>query len=446
MTIPTTGPLAAPGEHRIRLTEPEALANLHTMLHLVATGAVRCSEKTQRPTAATLATVAQHLVHGDFYASDAIAAFAWPLLLQAGGLATLENGRLTLTPSGRRSQRKPGAEVIATLWQRWLTRGVIDEMSRVEAIKGQRSANALSAVTTRRQTVARALATCPPGEWVDVDDLFTTMRRRHLSPTVARNERAQWKLYLGEARYGSLGYDGPHTWELLEGRYTLAVIFEYAGTLGLVDLDYAHPDHARSDYRDYWGADDLPALSRYDGLQAIRLTALGLFALGLTDTYEPPASPEPTRTLTVLDTLDVIATGDLAPGDEILLSGFAERTSDRVWTMTTASLITAVDAGRDLADVAAFLRSRAANEIPDAVTSLLADVTRRAAQITDLGPVRLVECADSALATLVARDRALRALCSPVGDRHLAVPLDQEPAFRVALRRLGYALPQRGPV
>ncbi len=229
-------------------------------------------------------------------------------------------------------------------------------MSRVEAIKGQRSAAALSAVTPRRQTVARALATCPPEEWVAVDDLFTTMRRRRLSPTVARNERAQWKLYLGEARYGSLGYDGPHTWELLEGRYTLAVVFEYAGTLGLVDLDYAHPDHARTDFRDYWGADDLRALSRYDGLQAIRLTALGRYALGLTSTYEPPAAPEPARSLEVLDTLDIVVTGDLAPGDEILLSGFAERTSDRVWALTTASLLTAVDAGRDLADVAAFLR------------------------------------------------------------------------------------------
>ena len=30
------------------------------------------------------------------------------------------------------------------------------------------------------------------------------------------------------ARYGSLGYAGFHGWTLLEGRYTLAVLFEYA--------------------------------------------------------------------------------------------------------------------------------------------------------------------------------------------------------------------------
>lgn len=67
------------------------------------------------------------------------------------------------------------------------------------------------------------------------------MRRDHLNPTIARNESALWKLYIGDARYGSLGDAGFHAWEILEGRYTLAVLFEFAGTLGLLDLDYIHP-------------------------------------------------------------------------------------------------------------------------------------------------------------------------------------------------------------
>ncbi|MGH3898652.1 MAG: hypothetical protein ACRDTA_10435 [Pseudonocardiaceae bacterium] len=49
---------------------------------------------------------------------------------------------------------------------------------------------------------------------------------------VAPSETALWKLYLVDANYGSLGYDGFHAWEILEGRYTLGVLFEYAGTLG----------------------------------------------------------------------------------------------------------------------------------------------------------------------------------------------------------------------
>ena len=67
-------------------------------------------------------------------------------------------------------------------------------------------------------------------------------------------------------------------WTLLEGRYTLAVLFEYAGTLGLIDLDYVHPKGARDDFRGNWGGDFLDALSRYDGLRAIRLNPLGAYA------------------------------------------------------------------------------------------------------------------------------------------------------------------------
>jgi hypothetical protein len=134
--------------------------------------------------------------------------------------------------------------VIRGAWQRWLTHGVIDEFSRIEEIKGQRIKNVLSAAKPRRQIVATALANCPADEWISVDSLFTTMRQKSLSPTIARNDRALWKLYLVDPQYGSLGYLGYlgyHEWEILEGRYTLAVLFEYAGTLGLIDLDYANP-------------------------------------------------------------------------------------------------------------------------------------------------------------------------------------------------------------
>jgi hypothetical protein len=59
------------------------------------------------------------------------------------------------------------------------------------------------------------------------------------SATIARSERGLWRLYLGDPEYGSLGYDGHHDWAILEGRYTLAILFEYAATLGLLDVDYS---------------------------------------------------------------------------------------------------------------------------------------------------------------------------------------------------------------
>ena len=441
MNASGTGSLGAVGEHRVRLTDPEAQLNLRTVVELCAAGEVWYSEKTHRPSAATVHTVGSHLAHGDFYRDEAIASFAWPLLVQAGGLAKLEDGRLQLTAKGRTGLRKPPAEVIRQLWQRWLTHAVIDEFSRIEEIKGQRARNVLTSAKTRRQMVAAALASCPSDEWISVEALFTIMRRGNMSPTIARSEMALWKLYLVDAHYGSLGYDGFHQWEILEGRYTLAVLFEYAGTLGLLDLDYIHPVGAREDFQGNWGGDDLDALSRYDGLQAIRLTALGRYALGLTDTYQPPAGDKDSQGLKVLPNLDVVATGALSAGDQLLLSTFAEHTADRVWSISAASLLAAINTGRDPTDFASFLAQRTDHELPDSLGTLIGDVTRRSAQLRDFGHARVIECADRALAALITHDRALRALCHPIGERHLAVPLDQELKFRTALLKLGYVLP-----
>jgi hypothetical protein len=268
------------------------------------------------------------------------------------------------------------------------------------------------------------------------------MRHRNLSPTIARNDRALWKLYLEDPQYGSLGYDGFHDWPLLEGRYTLAVLFEYAGTLGLIDLDHADPAGARDDFRHNWGGDYLDALSRYDGLQAIRLTALGSYALGLTDTYRPVGSAAATeRPLKVLPNLDIIATRNVPAADSLVLSAYAEQTADRVWAVSATTLLTAIDSGRDVNEFTAFLAKRTGHDLPGTLTALVADVHRRAGQLTDLGHPHLIECADPALAALIARDRGLRALCRPIGDRHLAIPPDQELRFRKALRKLGYTLP-----
>src|SRR3954468_10407396 len=123
----------------VRCTEPEALANISALLQLCQTGRLTCSTTTHRPSAATVRAVADVLVAGDFYPDDAIAAFAWPLLLQAGGLARLDGTRLALTPQGPLALRRPAPEVVRAIWERWPRHAPIDEFSRVEQIKGQKA-------------------------------------------------------------------------------------------------------------------------------------------------------------------------------------------------------------------------------------------------------------------------------------------------------------------
>ena len=224
-----------------------------------------------------------------------------------------------------------------------------------------------------------------------------------------------------------------------QGRYTLAVLFEYAATLGLLDVAFTDPAGARQDFGHIWGADDLAYLSRYDGLTAVRVNDLGAYVLGITD--QPPAAPAPTAALRVLSTHEVVAVGDLSPGDAMTLSAFAERTAERTWRLSMASLLAGMVGGRSLDDLHRLLDGASQGPVPETVTRLLSDAAARGSALSDRGVVRLVECADPATAALVARDTRTAAYCRLLGDRHLAVAAEHDLAFRDALEDLGYALP-----
>jgi hypothetical protein len=46
--------------------------------------------------------------------------------------------------------------------------------------------------------------------------------------------------------------------------------------------------------------------------------------------------------LTVLPDLDIVATGQLRPADRLVLSGHAQQSGERVWTLSADSLSIAV--------------------------------------------------------------------------------------------------------
>jgi hypothetical protein len=290
----------------VRCTAPDALSNLVAVLELTADEQMRCSAATRRPLRATVRLVEDALVAGDYYdganlevarrdGGEPIAAFAWPMLLQAGGLARLAGAGLELTPRGETVLARPSYQALGELWSRWRRSVSHDELSRIEAIRGQRKPGTLTAAARRRAAVADALAAVEPGIWIDVDTLFAIMQAQPAPLAVARSPLAQWRLYLVDSYYGSLGPAGWKAWNALEGRYALCVLFEYAATLGVIDVAYTGPRGARDDYGQLWGADRYDSLSRYDGLAAVRVNDLGAAILRDPDALPALGLPVPRR-------------------------------------------------------------------------------------------------------------------------------------------------------
>ena len=430
-------------------TERAAQLELLSVLRLVDAGKVAVSDKTRRASASTIGAIAAILDGGDYYPhvppksawhdenAGPIRAFAWPLLIQAGGLAQLSRTRLQLTKPGRKALSEPAAGTIRTLWKKWMDTTVFDELARIDCVKGQtgKGKRGLTAASSRREAVADSLAKCPAGGWIATDEFTRYMHATGNDFAVTRNA---WALYISEQQYGSLGYDG--SGRILNERYLLALLLEYAATLGIIDVALIPPAGARRDFRSMWGTDDLPFFSRYDGLMYFRVTPLGAWCLGAESDYQP-APVEVSTVLRVLPNLEIAAAGsDLEQSDRLALNAYATPVSDFVWRLEAGKLLAAIEEGRSVEEIIEFLTARSGAAIPDTVARLLADVAERTTKVHDRGLARLIECADATLAALIANDARTRKHCLRAGERHLVVPASGEAAFRRALRDAGYLL------
>jgi len=434
-----------------RDTERDALSEVGIVLRLIDLGKLAVSEKTALPGTACLRELAAALSAGDFYPQEVqtskstdeigpIKAYAWPLLIQAGGLAELHGKKLALTKAGRAALGKPGAEVLRTLWKRWIANKKFDEFNRIDVIRGQtgKGKRSMTAAAGRRGIIAEGLSECPVGAWIRLADFSRYLRAAGFRFEITRDP---WDLYIHDPHYGSLGYDGFHGWNILQERYLTALLFEYAATLGVIDVAYVEPWNEPQDFGDIWGTDDLRFLSRYDGLRGFRLTPLGAYCLGLVDDYQPTA-PDVRIVLNVLPSLAIEAKGELSTEEKLFLDGWAEREDEGLWRLERRKLVAAVESGRPVAELRSFLSVREAQDLPETVEGLLLSAERDGAALRNSGAVLLIECRDAELAEIIVNDPVTKNLCQRAGPKHLLVKIEAEERFRKAANGLGYGMPK----
>jgi Helicase conserved C-terminal domain len=433
----------------VHKTEPAAQRELLSVLRLVDAGKIAVSDKTRRASTSTIEAITALLDGGDYYPyvppesewedenAGPIRAFSWPLLIQAGGLAQLSGTRLQLTKMGRKALSEPAAATIRTLWNKWMGTTMFDELARIECVKGQngKGKRGLTAASSRREAIADSLAECPAGKWIAMNDFIRYMQATGNDFVVSRNS---WDLYICDQQYGSLGYEGYGG--VLDERYTFALLLEYAATLGIIDVALIPPAGARRDFRHMWGTDELAFFSRYDGLMYFRITPLGAWCLEVESNYQP-APVEVKPVLRILPNLEIAAAGPaLEQSDRMALNVYALPVSDFVWRLDAGKLLAAIEEGRPVEELREFLTARSGAPVPDTVARLLDDIAERCTKVQDRGLARLIECADAALAALIANDTRTRKHCFRAGERHLVVPASSEAAFRRALRDAGYLL------
>ena len=451
----------APPEVFTSESERAVFHDLGATLYLAQQGKISVSPATSLPTLPTLRLLRQQLLVGDYFADEyeraeeAIRPLALVVLVQAARWAAPAPGgnKLELTRAG---QALLGAQLgprqIREAWERWLKSDVLDELSRVRSIKGQQAKGTrLTKPASRRVQLAEVLRRCPTDRWVRMDELLRYMRAERLLPAIERGTPA---LSVGSYTYyeDSWTYSSAKYWDVVIGSYLRATLWEYAATLGMVEIAYTRPEETPHDFGRLYGLDG-DYVSRYDGLLAIRLTNLGAYTLELADEYTPPpaALVSETPILKVLPNLDLVITDAerALPNDRAFIERIAEAQSQNVYRLSRDQLLEAAGGGLDLRQVREFLAARSGQaeaEFPQIVRVFFEDLEKRLNALREAGRMVVVEGDDPYLLTELSNNPALRGLAQlgSIGGRTvLLVPEEQETAARRQLKKLGY-IPRKG--
>lgn len=433
----------------LRETESEALIEVQLLLRLADGGGLAHGPATGIPSAAATQAMLKLLPAGDWFPPEIvlekpdyrgagvvgpIKAVGWTRLLMVGGLISLRGGKSILTDSGRRWSKAPPWEIIRHLREQWVRTKDFDEFNRVDLIKGQSATGVLTARQPRRALVVQALGDCPAGEWITLKEFS-----RHLMAqgTDLEITHKPFSLYIHDRRYGTLGYEGGHGWEILQERYLACLLMEYAATLGLVDICYRHPGSVRTSKPDWV---DVKWISRYDGLHSFRITPLVAWCARKDDgTPFVPSRPQSQLQLEVRPdlTLEVLS-GSPGPSDLIQIEAWAEPVGKNAWRIDPARALASVEAGQDPAEFAAYLGERDEQPLPETVQAFLKKVADDGRALHLGETARLVHCRDAATAALLADSPGSH--CRRIGETLLAVPEGKLDTFRKRVRSLGLGI------
>lgn len=421
-------------------TELIGRADLLTYLQMVEQKQVKYGAKNNRLTAASVRKVLANLMDGDFHelpekvtGRTVIRPFGLDVFTQESGLMT-RTGKLT--KAGRDYLRTQNPEIMLTAFERWSDSGKFDEMHRIRHLGGLKSRRTrLTPAASRREKVIEALSWCPVDVWIDIQDFYRAVIIWDFDFEVEKTPYSN--LYVGSRYYGEL--HGGNYWNVVNGLYMNAIIWEYLGTIGAVDVAFVDDEYASFVDSAYNYIDE--PISLYDGLLYFRINKWGAFLLGQADKYEPTQPKEKALfTITADKRLHLLA--DLLPNERLQLEAVAELVDPQTYQLDEVKLLTAVEGGQQLEQLITFLQANHQGELSTPVFDWLSRLQQNQEAFKEAGAAVLIQLNQPGLMTLTQQDKALAKLCQKVDDKTILVKSSRLARFRKRLKELGYLLTQ----
>ena len=269
--------------------------------------------------------------------------------------------------------------------------------------------------------------------WIDINDFYRAIIIWDFDFEAEKTDYTN--LHIGSRYYGEL--HGGNYWSIVNGLYINAIIWEYLGTIGAVDVAFADDEYA-SFIED-----------AYDILmsQSACLMGCSIFVSTSGERFcwdrrmnTRPHQPKQKALFTIDADKRLHLLADLLPNERLQLEAMAEPIDDKTYQLDELKLLTAVESGQPLDQLIAFLQANHQGEMETAVSNWLARLQKNQGAFKEVGTAVLIQLNQRGLQKLTQQDKTLAKLCQKVDAKTILVPSSKLTRFRKRLKELGYLL------
>ncbi|VAW30370.1 hypothetical protein MNBD_CHLOROFLEXI01-1729, partial [hydrothermal vent metagenome] len=418
-------------------TEMIGRADLLAYLQMVEQKQLKFGAKNNRLTAASVRKVINNLMNGDYReplgsvtGRTTIRPFGLDVFTQESGLMT-RTGKLT--KAGRDYLHTQNPETVLTAFEKWRDSGKFDELHRLRQLSGVKSRRSrITPVAPRREKVLEALSWCPVDKWIDINDFYRAVIIWDFDFEVEKTDYTN--LYVGSRRYGELY--GENYWTIVNGLYINAVIWEYLGTIGVVDVAFTDDEDASFVNASHYS--DEP-VSLFDGLLYFRINRWGAFLLGQADEYTP-AKPKQKALFKIDADRQLHLLADLLPNERLQLEAMAELVDEKTYQLSEMKLLTAVESGQSFEQLTIFLGAKHKGKMLVSVSKWLSQLQKNMSAFKEGETAVIIHLTQPKLLKLSQQDKILAKLCQKIDGKTILVPSSKLTRFRRRLKALGYLL------
>lgn len=333
-------------------------------------------------------------------AGETTVSHALAQMMRCADVIDIVKDRFVLSKNASRFAGMTMPEKAKFLYESYINHGgsIINECTRISAAKLKFGRSNYDLSAPRKQIVSY-LKECPLHEWIEFDQFTTELYKadRNLFALVG-------DVYIRDDYYNQYYEDA--SWNDFEACAISVIIMEYLATLGAVDVLAEEASHSVYDY----GA------SAYEAAY-FRLTDLGAYLFGLSDSYEDNQSKnvsDDEKGFIVQPNFDiVIPNGKDRMKHELFFDRFAEKTvSDEevsVYKLDFKSMVNALNIGLLIREISIYCEVFSSVPVPDNVKTAFTEWENQSGRIR-IRTITAIEADDYFLLEEIKNYRGMNAL------------------------------------